>query len=81
MNLARAEVSCQKCDYRSEFSIKIFSDLEPQPMLPKYEKIKKTKCPKCGMLGTTAKDKRGYIRFMHYRNGTRKVCYVGKTHK
>jgi len=69
---------CQKCDYGSEFTIKIFSDLEPQPMLPKYEKIVKTKCPKCGMLGTSTKDKRGYTRFMHYRNGKRKVCYIGK---
>jgi len=70
--------SCQKCDYGSEFSIRIFSDLEPQPMQPKYDKILKTKCPKCGMLGTTTKDKRGYVRFMHYRNGKRKVCYIGK---
>lgn len=70
--------TCQKCAYYSTFSIKIFSDLEPKPMLPKYEKILKTKCPKCGMLGTTTKDKRGYVRFMHYRNGKRKVCYIGK---
>jgi len=72
---------CQKCNYGSSFHIRIFSDLEPQPMQPKYEKIPKTKCPKCGMLGTSTKDKRGYVRFMHYQNGKRKVCYIGKAPK
>lgn len=69
---------CQKCNMGSGFHIEIFSDLEPQPMLPKYAKIQKTTCPKCGMLGTSTRDQRGYVRFMHYRNGKRKVCYIGK---
>ena len=63
---------CLKCGRTNLWAFIAVSDLEIKP-----RKILE-KCPKCGEQGSEYIDKRGFIYFQHYREGKRKVCYIGK---
>lgn len=81
--LAESNVNetCQTCGFTTTFKVTVESDLKLLPFEPKYRKVSmenKKVCPKCGMLGIPHVE-RGYTRFYHYRQGKRKVCYIGKT--
>ena len=74
---------CNKCKRITRFDLFIEPDIELLPCLPKYIRrakgVKpKEKCPKCGKLGIPHTDKRGYLKFYHYKDGKRIVCYIGK---
>lgn len=76
------EEKCKTCGYKTTFEVQLTSDIALLPFQTKYRKTSlknKKVCPKCGKLGIPHVDARGYLKFYHYKNGQRNVCYVGKS--
>ena len=63
---------CPECKVWNIWAFVATTEVKIQPM-----KIKE-KCSKCGLPGSKYIDGRGYVYFQHYREGKRRVCYIGK---
>ena len=70
---------CRACGNRIHWDVSLVADFDVLPHEPKYRIGKpKRQCPKCGRLGSSYTDKRGYVYYQHFVDGKRKVCYIKK---